>query len=120
MCSFCGKRGIPEEKLAGGLGAMICKTCAAHCAAVLDSNPTPVSDAMPPWGDADDTALLGNLTLIAANAEQSHLFLVEWVDLLRTRGVSWAAIGAALGVSRQAAWERFSAKVDRLRAVRHA
>jgi len=30
------------------------------------------------------------------------------VDLLRSRKVSWEAIGKALGVSRQAAWERFS------------
>jgi hypothetical protein len=30
------------------------------------------------------------------------------VDLLRTREVSWADIGAALGVTRQSAWERFS------------
>jgi ATP-dependent Clp protease ATP-binding subunit ClpX len=29
------------------------------------------------------------------------------VDLLRRREVSWARIGDALGVTRQAAWERF-------------
>jgi hypothetical protein len=28
--------------------------------------------------------------------------------MLRTRGVSWTRIGEALGVSKQAAWERFS------------
>jgi biotin operon repressor len=30
------------------------------------------------------------------------------VEALRKRDVSWAAIGRALGISRQAAWERFS------------
>ena len=30
------------------------------------------------------------------------------VELLRSREVSWAQIGAALGISRQSAWERFS------------
>ena len=30
------------------------------------------------------------------------------VEALRSREVSWAAIGEALGVSRQSAWERFS------------
>jgi hypothetical protein len=30
------------------------------------------------------------------------------VDLLRARKVSWADIGAALGMTRQSAWERFS------------
>jgi ATP-dependent Clp protease ATP-binding subunit ClpX len=34
--------------------------------------------------------------------------LQEQVDLLRARGVSWGAIGDAMGISRQAAWERFS------------
>ena len=38
--------------------------------------------------------------------KQSQL---QWVvDQLRSREVSWAQIGDALGVSRQAAWERFS------------
>ncbi len=32
----------------------------------------------------------------------------ETVDVLRLREVSWADIAAALNVSRQAAWERFS------------
>lgn len=30
------------------------------------------------------------------------------VDILRAREVSWAQIGAALGITRQSAWERFS------------
>jgi hypothetical protein len=30
------------------------------------------------------------------------------VELLRSRRVSWAQIGAALGISRQSAWERFT------------
>ena len=34
---------------------------------------------------------------------------LQWVvETLRKREVSWAVIGAALGVSRQSAWERFS------------
>lgn len=34
--------------------------------------------------------------------------LAEAVRLARQQGVTWAEIGTALGVSRQAAWERFS------------
>lgn len=34
---------------------------------------------------------------------------LQWVvDYLRSREVSWALIGAALGVSGQSAWERFT------------
>jgi biotin operon repressor len=34
--------------------------------------------------------------------------LRQHVAALRDRGVSWSKIAATLGVSRQAAWERFS------------
>ncbi|WP_152365608.1 hypothetical protein [Microlunatus speluncae] len=34
--------------------------------------------------------------------------LTESVHLARRQGVTWAEIGKALGISRQAAWERFS------------
>jgi len=34
--------------------------------------------------------------------------LQQAVDLLRSRRLSWAVIGAALGISHQAAWERFT------------
>lgn len=30
------------------------------------------------------------------------------VDLAREQGASWTDVGAALGISRQAAWERFA------------
>ena len=34
---------------------------------------------------------------------------LQWaVDQLRSRDVSWAQIGTALGISRQSAWERFT------------
>jgi CHASE3 domain sensor protein len=42
--------------------------------------------------------------MVQAKADQ----LQRTVDLLRSRDVSWAQIGAALGVSRQSAWERFT------------
>ena len=32
----------------------------------------------------------------------------DHVGVLRARGISWTRIGEALGVSKQAAWERFS------------
>jgi hypothetical protein len=34
--------------------------------------------------------------------------LHDQVGMLRARGVSWTRVGEALGVSKQAAWERFS------------
>ena len=37
----------------------------------------------------------------------------EVVGLARAQGLTWRAIGDALGVSRQAAWERFQARGSR-------
>jgi hypothetical protein len=34
--------------------------------------------------------------------------LEQWVTEARRREASWARIGAALGMTRQAAWERFA------------
>jgi hypothetical protein len=59
------------------------------------------------WDTLGDDALLDGLQPSIACAEAVGNVLQHQVDVLRSRGVSWAAIGSALGVSRQAAWERF-------------
>ena len=64
-----------------------------------------------PWEQMDDAEVLATLPQILASAEQNTAFAHEWVDLLRGRNISWAEIGRALGVSRQAAWERFSRRL---------
>jgi hypothetical protein len=61
-------------------------------------------------GTADDgfcEGLLGQLCELS-NIEGKGNQLREVIDVLRSREVSWAQIGAALGISRQSAWERFS------------
>jgi hypothetical protein len=55
-----------------------------------------------------DEALLGALKPTAAKVDGTRAVLQAQVDALRRRGLSWEAIGSALDVSRQAAWERFS------------
>lgn len=110
-CSFCGVGWTPENRFHGGLGAFICRDCADRaCSRMNDDtvyaeylrNPTP------PWDSMSDEELLARLPEIMTNAEQVERFLHEWVGLLRGRGVSWQRIGLALGVTRQAAWERFT------------
>ena len=41
-------------------------------------------------------------------APQAEAAMRDYVGILRSRGVTWTWIGAALGVSKQAAWDRFS------------
>jgi hypothetical protein len=60
-----------------------------------------------------DTEILAKLPLIADTATQVNGFLGEWVQMARERNLSWAEIGQALGVSRQAAWERFAGSKTR-------
>ena len=52
--------------------------------------------------------LLERLAAIEQTVQGKGSQLQGVVELLRSREVSWAQIGAALGISRQSAWERFS------------
>jgi hypothetical protein len=54
-------------------------------------------------GDADEH----ELAELAALEHALHLAIATAVDLQRAQGKSWAAIGAALGLSRQGAEQRF-------------
>jgi len=111
ICSFCGEPGGPGTDLGliGGLGAQICARCVDDFHGILhDEDRLTTARGPMPWERMDDAELLATLPQILASAEQNTAFAHEWVDLLRSRGISWAEIGRALGVSRQAAWERFS------------
>lgn len=108
MCSFCGRPGGPDVKLAGGLGAMICDECVETFHENNQSSERVAAFSTPPWERMTDSELLATLPLILRSAEQNASFAQEWVDMLRSRNVSWAQVGKALGVSRQAAWERFA------------
>lgn len=105
-CTFCGKSNFDVRKLIAGPTAFICDECVALCVKICDDDRIPT--------EIGDPELIPNepLLLILKNtsARDEHLrtALQHMVDVLRNRGVSWARIGEALGVSRQAAWDRFS------------
>lgn len=112
-CSFCGVQGTADTLFAGGLGAMMCSDCvsAFHDKFSSQEGRQSISlRSMPqlPWDEMSDTEILANLPMISATATQVGSFLADWVQLARERGLSWTEIGQALGVSRQAAWERFT------------
>jgi hypothetical protein len=115
-CSFCGIKGTKGMRFGGGLGAMICENCVEHYHAVFESTSKTRQEAKPPWESMSDAEVLSNLPLIAQTADQVSEFLVEWVELARSRKLSWAQIGKAFGVSRQAVWERFARRVEDFRA----
>ena len=108
VCSFCGLVGTASTNFAGGLGAMMCQDCLDMYTRLFATRESILSIRRPPWEQLSDEELLAKLPLISAAAEQSVEYLRDWVGLARERGLSWTDIGAALGISRQAAWERFS------------
>jgi hypothetical protein len=52
--------------------------------------------------------LLERLSAIDETLQGKSNQLQQVVEILRSREVSWAVVGAGLGISRQSAWERFS------------
>jgi hypothetical protein len=104
-CSFCHKADDEVTRLLGSeSGALICDECVVICGRILADPSTP----FPGFEADDDEQLLGRLAPARDLVEATAAGLNGLVELLRSRGVSWARIGDALGISRQAAWERFA------------
>jgi hypothetical protein len=103
-CSFCGKSEDRVDKLIAGPKVRICDACVGICTKILEATPAGFSG----WESLSEEKLLDGLAASEAAVVGMREVLQQQVDMLRKRGVSWAAIAAALGISRQAAWERFS------------
>ena len=105
-CSFCGKDSASVKALIAGPTVFICNECVAVCNQSLGGGPVSVQST--DWDQYPDEELIGLLGRTAAIADSAGEMLNSHVDALRKRDVTWEAIGKALGVSRQAAWQRFS------------
>jgi hypothetical protein len=111
-CSFCARDQHEVEKLVAGPGVFICGECVKLCLSFIEAKPDApeVQAAAKAFADPDSWPTERHMRLLAARqqlAERTRSALQATVDILRKRDVSWAAIGAAMGMSRQAAWERF-------------
>jgi len=109
-CSFCGKNQLSVARLIAGPSVFICDECVGLCNKILGQ---PADDPAPTVRFEDVAAmptdkLLNLLKIQGVIFDSARARLQEAVDTLRQREVSWATIGEALGVSRQAAWDRFS------------
>lgn len=108
-CSFCGKKQGEVKQFIAGPGVYICDECVALCGLILENRPAP---DFPSLDDQSDDDLVADMARIAASREQVEEAVFDRVQRLRRRGVTWARIGGALGISRQSAWERFSTDQD--------
>jgi hypothetical protein len=97
-CSFCTKSEKEVARLVAGARGHICDDCIESCASIV---------AAAPKAELGEDALLASLPACDAAVDAAREVLQRRVEMLRARGTSWEAIGQALGVSRQSAWERF-------------
>ena len=103
-CSFCSRSESEVQKLIAGPKVHICDACVGVCNKILEAT----SDGPGDWAKMTDDQLLAALKPAEASLDAVRSVLQAQIDALRKRGISWSQIGDALGVSRQAAWERFS------------
>jgi len=122
-CSFCGKSQFDIAKLVAGPGVFVCNECIDLCTQIITEESalksSSADDAVrsgntqnPPtlkaWDGLSDEDLLAEMVRAHAAHENVDRAVAHHVTALRARGVSWARIGEALGMTRQSAWERFS------------
>jgi hypothetical protein len=87
-----------------GPGVIICNECVELCTHITEESVPKVAG----WSERPDDELLASLARVQALVSQVDAGAHDHVAVLRSRGISWNRIGEALGVSKQAAWERFS------------
>jgi hypothetical protein len=106
-CSFCYKSQHEVRKLISGPGGIfICDECVELCNGIIAGR-MPTSKS-PSVNELPTERLLERLGAIEETVQGKGNQLQEAIDCLRARRVSWAVIGGALDISRQAAWERFT------------
>ena len=106
-CSFCGKGHKSVSKLIAGPGVYICNHCIDLCNEIIGEETAGVPTALLQPEGTDEQELERMLALHNSRQQVDRQVSVI-VRRLRARGVTWTRIGAALGISRQSAWERYS------------
>nr|WP_306270562.1 ClpX C4-type zinc finger protein [Ornithinimicrobium sp. HY1793] len=114
LCSYCLRSRGETGRLVASPLAAICHSCAERALHLFESDPRPedLDGPATPWARLDDTALLARLPEVATAGTQVETHLAAWVHAARDRGLSWARIGEALGMTRQSAWERFNGAIE--------
>ena len=114
FCSYCLRARGETGRLVASPLAAICRSCVEQAVRLFASDPRPddLDGPKTPWARLDDDALLARLPEVAAAGAQVEKHLAAWVHAARDRGLSWARIGEALGITRQSAWERFNVAAE--------
>ena len=106
-CSFCSKSQHEVKRLISGpFNVFICDECVDQCNEIIAGGKARSSKMA--IEEVSTERLLQRLQSIEDALQGKGNQLQQAVETLRAREVSWAQIGAALGISRQSAWERFN------------
>lgn len=121
MCSYCLRPRSETGPLLMSPLAAICRDCAENARERFAERDREIArdpaasdteddvEVSAPWKRLDDDTLLARIGDVNGAGDQVEEHLKAWVGAARERGISWARIGAALGITRQSAWERFAA-----------
>ena len=107
-CSFCARPNTEVGTLVSGPGVFICDGCVSLCASVIAGKPASIPSVAPWDQELTLEEVLARLAPVASAGAQVQENLTAWVRKARSLGATWSQIGAALGMTRQSAWERFS------------
>jgi ATP-dependent Clp protease ATP-binding subunit ClpX len=94
------------KKIITGPGVYICDECVVLCVEIMAEDNSQPAKLIQPEGAIDDA--LDRMVALHRSREQVDKEVATAVRALRGRGVTWTKLGAALGISRQSAWERYS------------
>lgn len=108
ICSFCRKPAPEVSAMVAGAGVFICNECVSLCVDIIENKPETKPKVTSWEKQMSDDELLAHLPNFIAASAQMDRELGSWVTEARSRGITWTRIGAALGMTRQSAWERFS------------
>jgi len=113
-CSFCAKPSTEVKKLVAGPGVFICNECIDLSAIVIadTANEAPGQSARRRAEFVDRSAgdILSLLPALARSAAQVEADVARWVGRLREQGTDWRQIADALGMSVDAAQQRFETR----------
>ncbi|HEX5188565.1 MAG TPA: ClpX C4-type zinc finger protein [Streptosporangiaceae bacterium] len=107
-CTFCMKTPGQVETMVAGAGVFICNECVALCVELIEAKPKGQPQIRSWKKMLSDDELLATLPRVAAVTRQVEGELAAAVTEARARGITWTRIGAAMDMTRQSAWERFS------------
>ena len=120
-CSFCAKSQDEVSALVAGPGVYICNHCNEAASAYISKFKDLSEKEAKSMADTAQEQLYSHLTAkppeelleFLVNVERTRIDIdthqQNLVDILRAKRMPWVEIGGALGVTRQAAWQRFGA-----------